>query len=179
MVHHEEAGHVHTVLASPADVLGGHVRLGAVRCDANAAHTELMSPLEILDRPDAGKQQGREDGVPCGVRGRLDPGPVAVTAEAVGRAAAGQPVAVRDLDRGDARGVQGRDDVLDLVDGVLVPHRVHPVAQRDVLHVDLMSHGFRVLRRRCVHARPRETSSSAVRSAAEVMMSRFPAYSGR
>ncbi len=98
----------------------------------------------------------------CG--GGLDPRGVRGRAVAVVDAGAGQAVAVGDLDGVDPGRVERGGDPGDLAGGVAVGDGVHAVAQGHVLDVE------------AVH---RVTIRSAVRSAAEVMMSRFPAYSGR
>ncbi|MPN37980.1 hypothetical protein SDC9_185501 [bioreactor metagenome] len=112
----------------------------------------------------------------------VDPG------EAVVERGAGQTVAVGHLDDVHAGCVEGAGDVLDLVEGELVADRVRPVAQRGVDD----ARGVRLVRIQRVlggaHARTpswdapasmRSASRSPVRVAAEVMMSRLPAYSGR
>lgn len=186
--HHQEPGDVHAQFAGGGDVLGGDVGLGAVGGDAHRADPEGVGLLEVVQRADAGEQECGGHGLVGGARDRLDPLPVGVGADAVVDAGAGQSVAVGDLDGGDPGGVQGGGDGTGLLDGVAVPHGVHAVAQGDVLDVQRGRGGFlarpggggvvgahRVAPsvERCAAMR------SAVRSAAEVMMSRFPAYAGR
>ena len=73
-----------------------------------------------------------------------------------------------DLDRGDPGGVEGGGDGAGLVDGVPVPDGVHAVPQGHVLDVE-RGHRDATSWGRCAAMR------SAVRRAAEVMMSRLPA----
>ncbi len=139
VAHHQEAGDVHAEVAGLGDVLGGDVGLGAWV----ATRTEVTprswarSRLSIVPMPGSSSVVSRallDDG-----RDRADPLGVGVRAGAVGQCRAGQPVAMRDLDRVDARGVQRGRDVGHLLEGVPVPHGVHAVPQRDVLDVDLWS----------------------------------------
>ena len=106
--------------------------------------------------------------------GGFDPFPVRVASGAVGEAAAGEAVAVGYFDGVDAGGVQCSGDSADVLGAEAVADGVHAVAQGDVLDEDAG---------RCLaHDATSSlvvTSRSATRSAAEVMMSRFPAYSGR
>jgi hypothetical protein len=98
-----------------------------------------------------------------------DPFFVGVGPEAVGGAGAAEAVAVGDLDGVHPGPVECGHDVADLGGGVAVPDGVHAVPQGHVLDVEvhLLTH-------------PRSSAMrSAVRRAAEVMMSRLPAYSGR
>lgn len=83
VAHHQEARHVHAELACELDVLRRDICLGAVRCDANRADTEVVRPFELVDRADAGQQQRREPGVGRGIGGGLDPLPVGMAARAV------------------------------------------------------------------------------------------------
>src|SRR5690606_28467195 len=119
----------------------------------------------------------------------LDPFPVGVPARAVGEASPRQPVPVGDLDGVHSGGVQRPGDAPHLVHSVTMPYRVHAVPEGDVLHVDgrpvLGLAGARPRRRLGRHeltpwvGAPRWAMRSATRSAADVMMSRFPAYAGR
>lgn len=165
--HHQESGDVHAQFAGGGDVLGGDVCLGAVGGDAYGADAQCVGLLEVVHRADAGEQQGGGDRLPYGVGDRLDPLPVGVGADAVGDAGAGQAVAVRDLDGPNAGRVEGAGDGAGLFDGVAVPDGVHPVPQGDVLDVQ----GGHLAASVMWWAARR----SAVRSAAEVMMSRLPA----
>ena len=76
-----------------------------------------------------------------------------------------------DLDRVDPGRVQRRDDPADVGGVDPVTDRVHPVAQRDVLDVEL---GHRVASWSAGLSRPWAIDSPTA-SAAEVMMSRLPA----
>src|SRR5437879_6513159 len=93
----------------------------------------------------------------------------------------GEPVTVRDFDRVDTRTIEGQGDVHRLLARVLMPNGVHPVAQGDVTYVEA-----RVGHRSSFASAPEATAPpsirclirSAVVTAAEVMMSRLPAYAG-
>ena len=95
---------------------------------------------------------------------------VGVGAESVDAARSPEPDAVCDLDRVHPGGVQRGGDFGGLRQAVLMPYRVHPVTQRDVTEVKRLGHlGTPTVRVEWAAMR------SAVASAAEVMMSRFPA----
>src|ERR1700722_1486536 len=134
-----------------------------------------MGLLELGDCADAGQQERGQAGIADAVRGGLDPLPVGVAARAVVNAPASKAVAVRDLDRVDSGGVQRGDDSPHPLGGDPVPEGVHAIAQGHVLDEQVLAAG---------HA---ETTCSFVRAAicsatctaAEVMMSRLPAYAGR
>ena len=79
-----------------------------------------------------------------------------------------QTITVRDLDRIDPGLVEGAHDLLDVCRVDAMPDRVHAVAQRDVLDVELGAHAG-------TPSVSRTASASAVRIAADVMMSRLPA----
>ena len=71
---------------------------------------------------------------------------------------------MRDLDCIDLRRVERAGDRANVAETVLMTDRVHAVTQRDILDVKL-AHASAI----------RAATFSAVRSAAEVMMSRLPA----
>src|SRR3546814_8795392 len=80
-----------------------------------------------------------------------------------------QAVAMRDLDRIDLRLIERPGDRLNMIEAVLVADRVHPVAQRHILDIEFGRSGVEA------HAAIISAIFSAVRSDAEVMMSRLPA----
>ncbi len=80
-----------------------------------------------------GQKQRREPGVRQRLGRGGDPFVVGVQPEAVVEARTAKPVAMGDLDRVDAGGVEREADSGEIVDGVLVPDRVHAVSQRHVL----------------------------------------------
>ncbi len=133
VAHHQEPGDVHPQVAGGRDVLGGDVRLRAVRCDADRTNAQAVGVLELLDGPDPREQQ-RGEPCPGQVGGRrLDPLPVGVGAGAVVQAAAGEAVAVGHLDGIDAGRIEGSDDPPHVLGRDAVPDRMHAVAQGDVL----------------------------------------------
>ena len=105
---------------------------------------------------------------------RTDPVPIGMRAEAVVEAGALQPVAVGHFDRIDFGQIERAGNRLHVIEPVLVADRVHPVTQGNVLDIELLRGRIRqsYLGR---HAAILFAIFSAVRSAAEVMMSRLPA----
>ena len=75
-----------------------------------------------------------------------------------------------DFDGVDSGVVEGQHDAFHVVGSDPVTHRVHPVTQRDVLDVDGGAHATAPLW---------AAMRSATWMAADVMMSRLPAYAGR
>jgi hypothetical protein len=181
VAHHQKTGHVHAQVPGLGDVLGGNVGLGGVRGDPDRGDPEIVGPFEVLDGADAGQQQGGQPGALHYRGDGTDPFLVGVGAGPVGEAGARQPVAVGDLDSVDARGVQGSGDGRDLVQGEPVADGVHAVPQGHVLDVDLRSGDVRDAGHRLASAGwapgrwARAARRSPARSAADVMMSRFPA----
>src|SRR5690606_3934684 len=103
----------------------------------------------------------------------LQPFPIGVRAEAVVEAGAVQAVAMRDLDRVDPGLVERLGDRADMVDAVHVADRVHAVAQRHVLDVELVLADVEA-HAAALRSMMRCASSSPVALAAAVMMSRLP-----
>ena len=103
----------------------------------------------------------------------LDPFAIGVRAEAVVEARAREPVTVADLDGIDTSAIERRGNAPHVGDGILVANGVHAVAERDVLDVEAAAHAI------TGRAAEDAASRSPVRSAADVMMSRLPAYFGR
>src|SRR5207302_1723694 len=123
---------------------------------------------------DAGDEEHRD----LGLGGLLDAGrdqlDLVDPGEAVVERRPAQAVAVGDLDDLDAGRVQGVHGGADLLLGELVRHRVAAVAQGRVGDPELPGLGHAVT----LSAR-RWPMTSPTWAAAEVMMSRLPAYSGR
>ena len=147
-----------------------------MRGDAHRLGACRVRGLEIFDGADTGKQQHRDFGALHGAGDRFYPFDIAVRAESVVEARAGKAVAVADFDGVDAGLVERAGDALDLRHGVLVPDRVHPVAQRHVLNVQRLAAHAPTPGAEAIIASARR---SPVRRAADVMMSRLPAYFGR
>src|SRR5690606_37030839 len=104
---------------------------------------------------------------------------VGMRAEPVIEAASTQPVSMRDLDGIHARLVQRPGNGAHVIQPVPVKNRMHPVPQCHILDVDL-GLGWIEARLHVPNLRWRcRTICSAVASAADVMMSRLPAYAGR
>ena len=83
-----------------------------------------------------------------------------------------------DFNRIDSSLIQRASDGLHLVQGVLVADCMHAVAQGDVRDIEF----FARVESHCKTPRARSIACamrSAVANAAEVMMSRLPAYAGR
>jgi hypothetical protein len=174
VAHHQETRDVHPQVARGGDVLLRDIRLGAMRRDAHRTDAELEGVAQLLDRADARDQQGGQPGMVYHLGGGLDPFPVGVRAKAVIEARAVQAVAMRHLDRVDPGGIECPGDRADMVDAVPVADRVHAVAQRHVLDVELGAGGIEIAHATAL-ASWRRAIFSAVRRAAEVMMSRLPA----
>ncbi len=170
MAHHEEADGVHAECAGRADVFGGDVGFGAVGGDPDHGGAGAMRVYEVVDGADSGQQQRRDPGASDHPRDGFDPFEIGVGAESVVAGRARQSVAVGDLDGVHTRGVERGGDGRRLFGAVLVPHRVHAVAQRDVADVEVVDHVVApAVSLTWVAMR------SAVALAAEVMMSRLPA----
>jgi len=173
VAHHQEAGHIHAEAACKFDVLFGDIGFGAMGCHPDRAYTQLIGVLEIVDRTDAGQQQGGENRVLQHFGHRADPVPVGMSAKAVVEGRPRQPVAMRHLDGIDLRPVQRSGDRLHMIQTVLVADGVHSVAQGDVLNIELG--GGRIKAHAAAPSCILATIRSAVLSAAEVIISRLPA----
>ena len=171
--HHQESRDIHPEVACIPDVLLRDVGLRAMGGDAYRSRSGGPGLMQILDRANAGQQQDRYPGPPDVLRNGGDPFQIGVSPETVVEARPRQAISVADLDGVDSGGVQGARDFDDLVERVLMAQRMHPVAQGDVLNVESPSVPHAAPRKRCIAKR------SPVLSAAEVMMSRLPAYAGR
>src|SRR3546814_19577760 len=97
---------------------------------------------------------------------------------------------MRDLDQRHAGVIEAGGNIHHLLDGDLVPHRVHAVAQAHVMQFDLAATDFRFVGHQAASSigmgvrvilpsRISWANISAVRAAAAVMMSRLPASFGR
>ena len=173
VAHHQEARDVHAEVPRRLDVLLRYVCLGAVGGDADRAHAHFIGVLQVMDRADAGQQQGGQHRAFQHFGHRADPVPVGMGAKAVVEAGARQAIAVGHLDGVHPGPVERAGNGAHVVQPVLVANGVHPVAQGDVLDIELVSRGVEA------HAATpscmRSAIFSAVFSAAEVMMSRLPA----
>ncbi len=174
--HHQEPDDVHAQLAGVSNVLSRDVGLGRMGSDSHRLCARAMSGFQIFDRADARQQQNGDLRALHRARDRVDPVTVAVCAESVCEARTGKPVTVGDFDRIHAGTIEGGRDPRDIAEGILMPDGVHAIAKRDVLDVKFaVSHAIAPP----VTADPAVARRSPVRSAAEVMMSRLPAYLGR
>ena len=171
-------------------MLRRHIGFGAVRGHSNRGDAQVERALELLDGTDTGQEQRRQLRPMHHRCGGLDPLPVGVATGTVGEAVARKTVAVSDLDGIDSGAVEGTRDAGDVLWCDAVPHRVHTVAQRHILDVQGSAiSGVRACRTgRCSMGRVVHRAASnivfsaifsATCSAAEVMMSRLPAYAGR
>jgi hypothetical protein len=127
--HHQEAHGLEAELAGQPEVLDGDVGLGAVRGDAADRATVVLRHADVVLDPDPGQHQERDLGVLRGLRRDGDQLLLRCLREAVVEGRAAKPVAVRHLDDGHARLVEGRDDGAHLLDGELVPLVVRAVSQ--------------------------------------------------
>src|SRR5688500_5670520 len=140
--------------------------------DANGGGTRRMRSIEVLDRANPREQQYGHLGARDAVGRRLNPLTIGVRAESVIEARARQSVAVADFNRVHACAIERRGNPPHIAHGILMANRVHAVAQSDVLDVQTV-HTI------TCRAAYDSASRSPVRSAADVMMSRLPAYFGR
>src|SRR5262249_49149746 len=109
----------------------------------------------------------------------FDPFQIGVRAESIVEARPGETVAVSDFDRIHTRGIEGFRDCDGLIDGIPMPDRVHAIAKCHVLNVKAgLSHAVTPVGTLDWFSLIAATRSP-VRSAADVMMSRLPAYFGR
>src|SRR3546814_4061667 len=122
-----------------------------------------------MDGADAGELQGGEHAMLKPLGHQALPVPVGVRPEPIVEARSLQAAAMRDLERIDLRLIERPGDRLNMIEAVLVANRVHPVAQRHILDIEFGRSGVEA------HAAILSAIFSAVRSAAEVMMSRLPA----
>ena len=134
-----EARDVHAELASLGDVLDRNVGLGAMGRDANRPHADAVGSFEILDRPDARKQQGGEHTVGQDIGDLFEPLPIGMCAEPVVERRSGEAVAVGDLDGIAPCRIDRLCDLANMIEAVLMADGVHAVAQGDVLDVDTVS----------------------------------------
>ena len=182
--HHQKADDIHAQLAPVLDVLLRDVRFRRMRRNAHRPGAGRMSRVDIFDRTDPGEQQHGNRRARDAVDRGLDPFAIGVRAEPVVEARAREAVAMADLDGIDTRAIERRGDAADVANRILVANGVHAVAQRDVLDVKTAACAAEAVRRRRAHASTGRAaydaaSRSPVRSAADVMMSRLPAYFGR
>jgi hypothetical protein len=149
-------------------MLPGDIRLGAMRRDTNRPDAHSVRTAQIADRPDARQKQRRNGCRFDNLADGFDPCPVGAGAEAIVEARSGKPVAMRNLDGVHPCIVQRAGNGAHMVERISMADRMHAVAQRHVLNVELAGR---------LHAATCHFSAiaSAVRSAADVMMSRFPA----
>jgi hypothetical protein len=181
VTHHQESDGVEAELARDREVLLGDVGFGAVGGDADHSRSRIHRDPQIVDRADARNEQ---HGDPRALHPRNHGSQVFLVrmpGKTIVDRAAAEAVPVRHFDQRNPRLVEARRDRHHLVDRQLVRLRVHAVAQAHVVERDALAP-------RAHDAAPRpELASrcfasaqiSAVRVAAAVMMSRFPAYSGR
>lgn len=183
VAHHQEADGLQPEFAGQAEVLDGHVGLGAVRGDPADRAAVVLGLLDVLLGAHPGQHQEGDLGVLGGLGGQLDQLLLGGLGEPVVEARAAQPVAVGDLDDRHPRGVQGRDDGLHLVLGELVALVVAAVAQRRVGQPDVPNRVEEDIGSHCAPPAVVASVSLAISSptlvAAAVMMSRLPAYGGR
>ena len=139
MAHHQEADGVHAQFAGVLDVLFRDIRFGAMGGDAHHPGTGVVRGFEVMNRTDAGQQQGGDFGVADHVGGGFDPFQISVRGKAVVEAGTLQAVTVGDFDRIDLGLVQSAGDVLHVLQRVLMANRVAAIAQGHVADVDFFA----------------------------------------
>ena len=178
--HHQEPDGFQSQLPGQAEVLDGHVGLGAVGGDPADRPAVVLRFLDVLLGAHAGQHQEGDLGLFGRLGGQLDQFLLGSLGEPVVEARAAQPVTVGDLDDRHARGVQGGHDGTHLFLGELVAFVVGAVPQRrvgqpdvpDRVEEDVGAHA-------CTPPAVADKDSFAISSptlvAAAVMMSRLPA----
>ena len=184
--HHQEADCVHSELAAKADMLFGHIRLGAMGRDVDAASAAVGGHAQLVERADAGHVQHRNNRILHPRCDCCDVFLVAVQASPVVERGAAETITMRHLQQRDARLVQAGGNVDHLFQRDLVTHRMHPVAQAHVVELDLAAANLGFIGHQAASVSGMATGTndpsrilraniSAVCAAAAVMMSRFPA----
>ena len=179
MAHHEKSDRVHSKFARGLHVLPGNIRFRAVRCHANRANAGGIGSLEFFLGGDTGQDKGRHHRALNDIGDRFDPLPVGVRAKPVVEAATVETVAVGNFYGIDAGFIERLGNRGNMIHAIEMANRVHAIAQRHILDVDLLPRGIKDF---ATHAAAPNLSCAMrwpVASAAEVMMSRFPAYFGR
>lgn len=182
--HHQEAHGIQAHLAGHADMLAGHIGLGAVGGHAKGRHPMLMGHLQVVEGADARQQQRRHLGLLELGDYRAEIGLVAVSGHAVVERGPAQAIAMGDLDQRHAGGVQPGGHRHHLLQADLVALGMHAIAQAHVVqqHVPTLQVHRRAPQRAGSCRVPLWACSaniSAVRRPAAVMMSRLPADLGR
>ncbi|MCY1207336.1 hypothetical protein D9M72_189330 [compost metagenome] len=176
VAHHQEADGVHAEFARVFDVLARDIGFGAVRGHAHHARAGVIGGAQVVHGAHARQKQRGHAGTAHGLGHGGDPFQVGMGTKAVVEAGARQPVAMRDLDRIHARGVERGRDAAHVVQAVLVADGVAAVAQRHVGDVELLGKLYGHVCLPAAHADSRVSARrSAQASAALVMMSRLPA----
>ena len=127
--HHQETDRLQTEFTRQAEVLDGHVGLGAVRGDAADRAAVVLRLPDIVLGPDARQHQEGDLGVGDRLGGDLDQFLLRGFGESVVEARSAEAVAVGHLDHRHTGRVQGRDDGLHLLLGELVTLVVRSVPQ--------------------------------------------------
>src|SRR5690554_1653923 len=104
---------------------------------------------------------------------RANPVPIGMRAKAVIEAGALQAIAMRYFNSIDLCHVERARNILDMLQPILMADSVHPIAQCYVLDIELLC--CRIEGHAATPSCIRLAMRSAILSAAEVMMSRFPA----
>ena len=138
MRHHQEARDIHAEIAGIFDMLLGDVGFRTVGRNAHRPGAGFICLAQVFDGADTGQEEGGEFCVFQHAGRRFDIVEVGLLGETVIERHPGEPVAVGNLDRIDLRIVQRLADGLDVIEAVLVADGVHPVAQGDVLNVNLL-----------------------------------------
>ena len=156
-------------------MLRGDVRFAAVGGDPHHPRSGLIRRFQIVQRADARQQQGGDFRLAHDIRCRFNPGDVAVGAKAIVEAGSLQAIAMGHFDGVDPGLIQRAGDLLHLRQGILVTNSVHTIAQRHVRDIKFFT--VHAVAPAALFIAP--AICSAVASAAEVIISRLPAYAGR
>ena len=135
MGHHQEADRIKTEFAPQADMLFGDVGLGAMRghmdapCPAIGGHPQFIQCADARDVKDRNCRILHDLG---NCRNILA---ICMQAAPVVERRSPQPVTMSDLDQGHSGIVESRSDVDHLVQGDLMAHRMHAIAQAHVMQL--------------------------------------------
>ncbi|MNF64180.1 hypothetical protein D3C84_459040 [compost metagenome] len=155
--HHQEADGVQAHLRRHADVLAGHVRLGAVGRHTNGRHAVFVGHLQVVEGTDPRQQQGRNLGLFHLRDHRGEVLLVTVGRETVVQRRTAQAIAVGDFDQRHTGRIETGGHRDHLFDTDLVLFGVHAVAQAHVVQTDALTlqiHRDSPLNGRAVAGRP-------------------------
>ena len=139
MTHHQKADGVHAQFTRILNMLGRHVRFGAVGRHTHNARPSLIRIFQVMNRANARQQQRGDLGVLDHVRRRFNPLQVAVRTKAIVKTGTLQTVAVRHLNGIHPRVVQRFGNLAHVFQRILMTNGVHAVAQGHVRDIEFFT----------------------------------------